>query len=87
MAKLLTTLMGVIIMAPSAYASGIVGMQEIGPDVCQRDYLGLGGEVVTSLIYCSTGEPYEEYNRRVPEYTDKYCSKYRCPFPTASPRF
>ena len=60
MSKLITTLMGVIIMAPSAYASGIVGMQEIGPDVCQRDYLGLDGKVVTTLIYCSTGEKYVE---------------------------
>ena len=60
MTKMLITIMSVIAMAPSAYASGIVGMQEIGPDVCQRDYLGLDGKVVTSLIYCSTGESYVE---------------------------
>ena len=60
MNKLLTTIMGLMILTPTAYAYGTVGMQEIGPDVCQIEFRAFDEEIYTVLQYCSTGEPYEQ---------------------------
>ena len=60
MSKLITTLMGVLIMAPSAYAYGIVGRHEIGPDKCEIEFLAMDDQIYTFYQFCSTGEQYVE---------------------------